>query len=397
MIPNITLQLPKIFIGHGAVENNIGVIVKSLGAKRVLIVTDKGVVQAGLVDKVTQPLEKEKVEFGIFDGCEPDAPIATIKSCAKFAKGGGYDLFISIGGGSTIDTGKIASVLATAENIDKEDPNQYFVRGVSRPGLRRIHIPTTAGTGAELTRALMVTDEDNHKRVIFMGDYGRPEAAIIDPLMTLNLPQRITADGGIDALTHAIEGYTHIGANILSDMFNETVIRLVSDNLRLAYCNGAANVEARYNMSIAATFSLVGQTLGPSVTLAHAMAQSMQKETNCTHGISVAILEPYVMEFNMLTNPQKHARIGEIMGEQTVGLSLRDAAQKGPDAVRKLTADIEMPQKLRDIGVKKEQLPGFVGLLFSETGDMITNLRLANNNPRIISKSDILRLFELAW
>lgn len=395
--PTITILLPDIYIGKGAVENNVGSITKKLGAKKVLIVTDRGVVQAGLVDKVQQPLEKEDIEFGVFDECEPDGPINIIKSCAKITKQGGYDLMISIGGGSTLDIGKFASVLATADDIEKEDLNQYFAKGAPRRGLPRIQIATTAGTGSELSRGSIVTDADGVKRIAFMGPWAHAEAVIVDPLLTLNLPQRITADTGMDALSHAIEGYTHPNSNVLSDMFNEMVIKLVADNLRAAYYKGSANERARYNMALAACFSLTGASMGAPLSLLHALAHALQMEAHCNHGTSISIMMPYFMEFNMMTETARHTRVGELMGEKIEGLSLRAAAQKGADAVRQLATDIDMPIRLRDIGIKKEAFPGFVDLLFADRGDLLSNLVYVNNNPRTCSREEAMKIYEAAW
>jgi len=383
------IRMPRILVGTGTVES-IGELAKKFGGRKVLIVTDPGVVQAGLIDKVKQPLEKEGIEFGIFDGCEPDVPLHVIKKCAQFIKEGNYDFMIGVGGGSTIDTTKVASVVATADDVAQEDLSQYIAKGAPRRGLPRIHIPTTAGSGADVSLGSPVTDVDGAKKVIF-GEHFLPEVAIIDPLMTLNLPARITADTGVDALCHAVEGYTSIKANVVSDMLSETVIKLVADNLRLAYGKGSNNLEARYNMAIAASLS-IHCVLTASSILPHSMGHSLQSEVKCTHAVSCSIVLPHVMEFNLLVDQLKYARIAEMMGERVEGLSLRDAAQKAIEAVRKLTIDLGMPQRLRDIGMKKEQIPRVVDILFAPV-----NMWRVNCNPRDCSREDAARIFEAAW
>ena len=384
------VRIPYMLVGAGAVEN-VGTLAKKLGGKKVVIVTDPGVVQAGLVDKVKQPLEKEGIEFGIFDKCEPDAPVNVIRSCAQFIKEGGYDLMISVGGGSTLDAAKVAGIAATAEDVAKEDIAQYAVTGTPRHGLPKIQIATTAGTGSEVSLGAVWTDVDGSKKVI-SGEYNLPEVAIVDPLMTLNLPAKITADTGMDALSHAIEGYTNtIKASIISDMFNESAIKLVADNLRTTYYKGSKNLEARHDMAIAASNACIGLIMAGGAILNHGMAHSLQMEAHCTHGVSCSIMLPHVMEFNMLVNPAKYARIAELMGEKIEGLPLRDAARRAVEAVRKLTLDIGMPQRLRDIGVKKEDIPRFVDILFT------INLRMANNNPRDCSREDAIKIYEAAW
>jgi len=383
------IRMPHILVGTGTVAN-VGALVKKFGGRKVLIVTDPGVVQAGLIEKVKQPLEKEGIEFGIFDGCEPDVPLHVIRKCAQFIKEGNYDFMIGVGGGSTIDTTKVASVVATADDVAQEDLSQYIAKGAPRRGLPRIHIPTTAGSGADVSLGSPVTDVDGAKKVIF-GEHFLPEVSIIDPLMTLNLPARITADTGIDALIHAIEGYTSIKANVVSDMLSETVIKLVANNLRLAYGKGSNNLEARCNMAIAASLS-IHCVLTASAILPHSMGHSLQSEVKCTHAVSCSIVLPHVMEFNLLVDQLKYARIAEMMGERVEGLSLRDAAQKAVEAVRKLTIDLGMPQRLRDIGMKKEQIPRVVDILFAPV-----NMWRVNSNPRDCSRGDAARIFEAAW
>ncbi|MBW1767589.1 MAG: iron-containing alcohol dehydrogenase, partial [Deltaproteobacteria bacterium] len=158
------LRIPNTFIGNAAVEN-VGELVKQLGGKKALIVTDTGISQAGLVDNVTQSLEKKGIESGTFDGCKPDALISVIKECAQFAARGGYDLLIGLGGGSVMDTAKVTRIAARAEDVDKVDIHQYF-NGVPGPGLPMILIATTAGSGAEMSRAAVVTDDAPNGEVL---------------------------------------------------------------------------------------------------------------------------------------------------------------------------------------------------------------------------------------
>lgn len=381
------VRIPHMLIGTGTVENNVATLATQFGSKKVLILTDPGVVKAGLVDKVKQPLAKERVKFEVFDKCEPDAPENVIRSCAQALKDGGHDLMISIGGGSTMDTGKLASILATADDVAKADIAQY-VKG--KRGLPKIHIQTTAGTSAEATMGAVWTDETGIKRVTG-SPYFLAQLVIIDPLMTLELPAKITADTGMDALTHAIESYCSKRANIVTNMISEMAMKLIADNLRTAYHKGSKNPEARYNMAVAAGWACIPFiTLGGPI-LPHGMGHSLQTEAHCSHGVSVVIMLPYVMEFNIDVNPERYARIAELMGEKVDNLPVRDAAQKAVEAVRKLSADINMPQRLRDIGVKKEQIPRFVDILFT------VNMLQVNNNPRECTREDATRIFEAAW
>lgn len=382
-------RMPDTLIGTGAVQN-VGALAKKTGAKKVLIVTDQGVARAGLVDRVKQPLEKEGIEFGVFDGCQPDAPVSAIKACARFAREGGYDLMISVGGGSTMDTAKVAATVSAAGDVDAEDVGKYVPTNVPRAGLPKIHIPTTAGTGSEVSIAAVITDVDGCKKAI-LSEYFYPEVAIVDPLMTLNLPAKITADSGIDTLCHGIEAYTSLKASTVSDMFAEKTIKLVADSLRTAYCKGHENLEARYNMAIAAHHSSIALSTAGGAILPHGMGYAIQMEAHCTHAVSCSIVLPYIMEFNMLIDQEKYARMAELMDEKIEGLSLRESARKAVDAVRQISLDVNMPQRLRDIGIKKEQLPRLVDMLFTFSP------RHLSNNPRDCSKEDAAGIFEAAW
>ena len=346
------LRIPDLLIGVGAVESNIAPLTKKLGGDRILIVTDPGVVQAGLVDKVKQPMEREGINFGVFDGCEPNCPLSAIRECAKFAKQGGYDTLVGVGRGSTLDITKVTGIVAAAEDVSGEDLNQYIAGGTpARRGLPKILIPTTAGTGAEVSPAAVVTTDEGVKRGI-SSEYCLPEVAIIDPLMTLHLPQVITAETGIDVFIHAFEGYVCLNTHVVSDMLCETVMKLVSQNLREAYCMGPRNLEARYNMAIAASLGILPMFIAGRA-LVHAMGVSLQMETSCTHGVSCSVMLPHVMEFNMPANPARYARIAELMGENIENLTQREAAAKAIEAVRALSTDVGLPQRLRDIGVSK--------------------------------------------
>ncbi|MCK4839970.1 MAG: iron-containing alcohol dehydrogenase, partial [Desulfobulbaceae bacterium] len=269
----------------------------------------------------------------------------------------------------------------------------YF-GGVPRCGLPMILIATTAGSGAEMSRAAVVTDDASGGEAIkkaIVNDYLLPDAVIVDPLMTTNLPPTITADTGMDALAHALEGYTNARANVVSDMFAETAIKLVSSNLRDAYNKGSMNPEARYNMSVAASLAIIAFNTGGGPTLTHGMGHSLQAKAHCTHGMSCSIVLPHVMEFNMPACLPRFSRIAELMGERVDGLSSRDAAQRAVEAVIKLSLDVGMAQRLRDIGVKKETIPEVVDILFN------VNARTLGNNPRDCSRDDALKIFEAAW
>lgn len=380
-----SLFIPETLIGVGAAED-IGKIVKGLKLDKVLIATDEGVVKAGLIENITRPFENKGIAYGVFDGCLPDAPFSIIEHCAQLAKEGAYDSILALGGGSVMDTVKAASVLATGNGDIYGCLGQY---NVSWPGLPMIMVPTTAGTAAEWTWAAVVTDDSKGVKRSIYSNYLHPKAVIIDPLLTVDLPPHATADTGMDALIHGIEAYTTWRSNVVSDMFAEQTIKLVSGNLKEAYCKGDKNIEARYNMSVAAAlgFCFIFSGLG----LAHAMAYPLQLKSNISHGVSCAILLPFVMEYNLPANQHRYARIAELMGERVGGLSLRDRALKAIDAVRSLAMDVDMPKRMRNVGVVKEDIPDFVDNVLAFQPHVV------DANPRNASKDDIAGIFEAAW
>jgi alcohol dehydrogenase class IV len=381
-----SIFIPDTMIGVGAADD-IGLIVKKLKANSVLIATDGGLMKTGLIEKIKGPLDNEGIPYTVFGDCLPDAPFSIIKRCAKIAKEGSYELIIGFGGGSVMDTVKAVSVLATS---DKNDINSLLGQyKVSRPGLPTVMIPTTAGTAAEWTWAAVVTDDEKGLKRSIYSNYLHPRAVIIDPSLSSGLPQNATADTGMDALIHGIESYSSWKANVISEMFAEQTIKLVASNLRTAYAKGSHNIEARYNMAIAASlgFCFIFSGLG----LAHAMAYPLQLKSNISHGVSCAILLPFVMEYNLPANEHKYARIAELMGEQVDGLPLRDRALKAIDAVRKLSTDVHMPTRMRDVGVLKEDIPAFVDNVLEFQPHVV------DANPRNASKDDIAGIFEAAW
>jgi alcohol dehydrogenase len=248
------IQVPRTIIEING-SDRVGMMAKEFKAKKTLIVTDAGVIGAGLIDRVKGALEKEKVSFEIYPGCLASAPLASVRECAKLIEGGQFDLIIAVGGGSVMDTAKVAAIVAAHGG----DVSVLFEPGkIRNPGIRKIFLPTTSGTGSEVSNGAVFTDEASKRKIPVFHEYMWVDAAIIDPALTLNLPPSATADTGIDALCHAIEGYTCWKANTLTEMFTEKAIRLVAENLRVAYAKGSKHIEARYNMALAAALAMVG-------------------------------------------------------------------------------------------------------------------------------------------
>jgi len=384
----IDVKIPRTLFGVGAL-NGIADLVRSLGAEKVLIVTDQGVAEAGIVATVQAALGSGGLEAEVFDRCGPEAPVSTIETVRRMATDGGYDLLIGVGGGSVMDATKAAGLLAANPGSTIQD----LIEG--RPpakSLDRILIPTTAGTGSEWsTVAVFTTDTGDDRNYAYITGKNLPEAVIIDPALTRDLPARITADAGIDALTHAIEAYTSSRANLVTDMYASTAIKLVTAGLGPAYAKGSLHIEDRYRLSIAAAMAMLAGSLG-GVGLAHFMNHALHhKKVRLSHGAKVGLLLPYVMEYNLISSPEKFAEIARLLGENTGGLSTMDAALKSVTAVRRLLSDLSVPRRLSEIGITETDIPGMVDELMT-----FQAVPMAIQNPREVGPKEAAEIFRRA-
>jgi choline dehydrogenase len=337
--------------------------IKALGSKRPMLVTDKGLVNAGLVDEATNALKAGNVDYVLFDGVVANPPIELVDNAAALYKAEGCDGLIGFGGGSPMDTAKSIGVVAVhgGSILDFEwaDPQPIAKR---IPPL--VCVPTTAGTGSEVTLWAVITDPAR-KIKYNVGGTGLIAAhvALIDPRLTLGLPGHITAGTGMDALTHAIECYTCAYAQPWPDAVALWAIETVGQWLRIAYAQ-AANEEARYHMSMAAM--LGGMSYGTeSAGAVHAMSQTAGGVYNLPHGTLTASLLAPVMAYNYMGEPHKYARIAQAMGENTWGLTVWEAAERAVEAVARLTVDVGIPT-LPELGVPEEDIPMLAQLAFDD-------------------------------
>jgi alcohol dehydrogenase len=352
--PSFFIKIPYTLVGPGSVSKLVE-LVKDFDAHNALIITDKGIKEAGQVKKVSAVLKNTNCKYSVFDGCEPNAPSGTIDKCSQQAVNDQPDVLIAVGGGSVIDTTKIISVTA-ANNIKVTDL-------IGKPNLPpkilpKIMIPTTAGTGSEWSRIALFSDDADGQKKAIRGLKLFPNAVIVDPELTLGLPPKVTADTGIDAWTHGIEAYTSKTAHPFGDIFSEMVIKLVSANLLRAFTNGD-DIEARYNMSIAASMGMAALTLEGG-GLGHMIDGSIISKAHISHGAALAIIMPYVMELNMPSNVERFARLATLMGAKISGLSIDDAAKLPVETYKKLCKDLGMKQKLSDVGIIKDDLSAIV-------------------------------------
>jgi len=366
-------------------SRSVGSEVRAIGGNKPLVVTDPGVVQAGLLEPVRKSLEEASIPFVVFDKVEPEPPARLVDQGTEVFRENGCDSVIGLGGGSSLDVAKGISIMATNEG---KVLDYCGVDLVKRRGVPKILIPTTAGTGSEITRVFVITDEaENTKKVVF-SPYVLAELAIVDPLLTLSMPPKVTADTGLDALVHAIETYVSAGATPFSDILAEKAIEWIARYLPIAWSKGS-NLEARYYMSLAST--VAGMAFGSGgLGAVHGLCYPLGTEYHMSHGRSNGIMLPHVMRFNLPGNPEKFARIAQLMGCCTEGLSLMEAAQKAVEAVEKLLESIEVPYRLRDYGIPESDLPKLV-----EGG--MKQSRLFVPNPRDLTEDDVRRIYREAF
>jgi len=380
---NIFRSPNKVIFGNGTVSQ-VGAEAAKIGARKALIVTDTGVVKGGLIAEVEKSLKASKIDCGLFDRVEAEPPARIVDECAREVTEKKYDVLIGVGGGSSLDVTKGASIVATNGGKVLDYVGNDIV---PRAGVPKILLPTTAGTGSEVTRVFVVTDEaDNDKKVIF-SDYNLSSVAIIDPLLTLSMPPGVTADTGMDALVHAVETYVSRLATPFSDILALEAISLIGEYLPVAYAK-AENMEARYNMSLAATLAGLAFSSG-GLGAVHALAYVLGTEYHMSHGRTNAIMLPYVVDYNKTGALSKYARIAQAMGEKTAGLSDFQAAERLVLRLHRLLSEVGIPDKLGAYGISVKDLPVLVA------GGM-KNSRLFVPNPRDLTEGDVEKIYRSA-
>ncbi|HIH88731.1 TPA: iron-containing alcohol dehydrogenase, partial [Candidatus Bathyarchaeota archaeon] len=298
----------------------------------------------------------------------------------------GAEVVVAVGGGSPIDTGKAIAAMARNPGAISD----FMGAGkLAKPSAPLIAIPTTAGTGSEVTPFTIITNTETDVKMLISSPYLIPAVALVDPLMTLKMPRGITAATGLDALTHAIEAYVSVKAQPLTDTFAMQAIRLISGNLRTAYSQ-PDNLEARSRVLIGALQAGLAFA-NSSVALVHGMARPIGAYFHVAHGISNAILLPTVIEFSVPGNPRRYADIAEAMCEQTKGLTVDEAAKKTVEAVKRLNTDLQIPT-LRGLKIDEAKFEAVVSKM---AADAIAS-GSPGNNPRIATPEEIVALYRKA-
>ena len=379
------LRLPSLVLfGCGAVKK-IGEEAKVLGGSKVLIVCDPGIASTGMVDEVKAILEKAGLSVGVFSNIVPEPPVETLEPCVKMAREGGFDLVVGLGGGSSMDAAKIVSAMSVHRGKIED---MFGTDKVPGRGLPMIMVPTTSGTGSEATVNSILTDTKTQVKQGIVSRHLMPDVAIVDPEMTLSCPPKVSAASGMDTLTHAIESYTSVKATTETRLFALEAIRLCAKHLRTAVLNGA-NLGGREGMSRASLYAGISIS-NAGTALVHAMAYPLGAQFHTPHGVSNALLLPYVMEFNYLGDLDLFNDIAEAMGEPLAGLSYRQKAEAAVKAVRQISIDVAIPQKLSEVGVTESSLA-------TMADDAIKIRRLLDNNPRSVTRNDIYEIYKAAF
>jgi alcohol dehydrogenase class IV len=337
----------RVVSGSGALES-LGEETRSLGSK-VLVVTDAGVQKVGLIEPIVRALEAAKLQVQIFTEVESNPTVQNVAAGHAAQNSFAAEVLVAVGGGSAIDTAKAVAVLAT--NPGTIGDYEGFEKLKALP-LPLIAIPTTVGTGSEVTKGAVISDHARHHKIIAVSNKMYPRIAFLDPRMVESLPGSICAATGLDALTHAIEGYVALFQNPFSDALNLSAIELIGLHLRPAT---AGNGEALHQMQIAACLAGAGFH-NAGLGIGHALANTIGGHFNVHHGAANGILLPHVMQFNLIANLPRFSRIASALGEKTKELTLSETGAMAVRAVQRLIADVGMPSRLRDLGVKEELL-----------------------------------------
>ena len=363
----------------------LSVEVEKMGVKKIFLITDKGLMNAGVSQKVGDCLAGNGVEITVYSEAEREPSVENVEKAAHELKKGAYDLVIGLGGGSPLDVAKGSAVLANNEGSILD---YVGVDLIPKPGLPLVLIPTTAGTGAEVTKNAIFTDVKAQLKKGIVSEYLLPRVAIVDPKLTVSVPAKITAATGMDALTHAIESYTSPKATIQTDLYALEAIKLISGNLRRVVSDGS-DLEAREKMAAGSMFAGISLA-NAGVGAVHALAYPLGGQFGISHGLANALLLPYVMEFNIIGDLEKFKNVAAAMGQVVKGKCVREAAFMALTAVQELSKDIGIPQSLKEVEVPKEALEEL-------SLAAVDVKRLLNNNPRQVELDDIRRIYQAAY
>lgn len=384
---SIQVILPRIMqVGAGA-SQEIQTVLASLGCQRPLIITDKMMVQLGYASRIQDRLSGHQIAADVFDGTVPEPTVSSIQAGVAKTRSGDYDCIIALGGGSPIDSAKAIAILAKHGGRMQD---YKFPRMVIEAGLPIIAIPTTAGTGSEVTRFTIITDETSDEKMLCAGIGFMPVAALVDFELTLSLPPRITADTGIDALTHAIEAYVSKKANPYSDSQALSAMRLLGPNLRRVYHDGSDR-DAREAMMLGSTLAGVAFS-SASVALVHGMSRPIGAAFHVPHGLSNAMLLPSVTAFSIPAAAERYADCARAMRVASERDSTEQANAKLLAELRALNDELQVPTPAQ-FGIERQ---AFFGLMRTMAEQALAS-GSPGNNPRVPSIDEVVEIYQQLW
>jgi alcohol dehydrogenase len=376
---------PLSYTGWGSLDQLIPEVEKT-GAKKILVVTDPQLVELGLSTKVTAPLEEKGFDVTIYHDVVPEPPLEVGEKLVPFTKEGGFELVIGIGGGSALDLAKLTAVMAGQEGSVADYLNLSGGKEIMNKGLPKILIPTTAGTGSEVTN-IAVLSLASTKDVV-THDHLLADVAIIDPELTLSVPPKVTAATGIDALTHAIEAYVSKNASPVSDGLSLQAIRLISGSIRTAVRDGADR-QARIDMSYGSYIAGLA-FFNAGVAGVHALAYPLGGQFHISHGESNAVLLPYVMGYIRKSCEGRMAAILEAVKGKSTDLSDEEASKQCVEELVGIVRDVGIPQRLSEFGISESSLDAL-------TRDGVKQKRLLARSPMTLGEEDIRVIYRAAY
>lgn len=374
----------RLVFGPGCVER-MEEEIRRQGYENILLVTDQGIVRSGVFEHVMGVLDAAKIRYSVFDEVQSNPDVAHIDKAYHSIREQQTDLIIAVGGGSVMDAAKAFALLLANHGSIRD----YEGRGVfQKEAIPLLAVPTTVGTGSEVTRACVISDHERHLKMIVGGPSLAPKIAFLDACLLTKLPWHLVAATGIDALTHAIEGYVCKKANPITDALNRHALAMIHSAIRPAVAD-SRNLEAINNMLMASTIAGVGAG-NASLGIVHAISHAIGGYYDVPHGLVNGILLPLAIEWNWIANPAKYADVFELLGGGCRhAWSLEEKAKEAAAVVRSLLEDLQMPQRLTELGLKASNI------------DLIAKQAIEDgyvpNNPRQITEADVRKLIAAAW
>ncbi len=374
----------QVYSGVGA-HQKLPEIISKLEAKHLMFLSDKGVAATEIFASVSNILKENKITFDVFTAIDPDPKDKNVEEAFQLYKVKQPPVLLALGGGSTMDVGKAVGILATNGGRIHDYPG---VDKFSNPPLPLIAIPTTAGTGSEVSHSCVITDTKRGlKMSVHSVSLNRAKVAILDPLALRSLPATVAAHAGMDAFVHALESYVALAANPITEAVTLHAMELIAENIR-PFVSNRNNLDAGLQMLYGANLAAMGFS-NTGVGNVHCMARFVGAYFHISHGLSNAMCLPYGAEFNVIANPEKYARVAVAMGENIEGLTAMEAGRKAVEAMKQLNRDVGIPERLRDIGLTEDKIP--------ELAQLCVEADYNRWNPRYTTYEDFLELWKKAY